>query len=269
MKFFSIITINLNNSKGLLKTIESVVNQTNKNYEFIIIDGKSTDDSIEVIKQFQNKLSYWISESDKGIYHAMNKGISIAQGKYCFFLNSGDYFLDNTLLEQINKFALNESFIYGNLVVGESDQRKGSHKGKAKLSFLDLFLSQVKHQSTFIKRDLFDKYGFYNEELKIVSDWEFFLKTIGLNNESYKYIDIDIAFFDETGISNNSINFAKISEEREVILKTMLNPLILEDYNTFSKYLFLEQSLNNCFSRFFLKLIAKLTKYFFRFLKVK
>ena len=86
----SIITINYNNREGLRKTIESVVNQTYRNFEYIIIDGGSTDGSVEVVKEYADRISYWVSEPDNGIYNAMNKGVLAANGKYIQFLNSGD-----------------------------------------------------------------------------------------------------------------------------------------------------------------------------------
>ncbi|MDR2910496.1 MAG: glycosyltransferase [Bacteroidales bacterium] len=91
----SIITINLNNVAGLQKTIESVVKQTFTDYEYIVIDGGSTDGSADIIKQHANKITYWVSEPDKGIYNAMNKGIRVAKGEYCLFLNSGDWLINS------------------------------------------------------------------------------------------------------------------------------------------------------------------------------
>lgn len=88
----SIITINYNNRDGLQHTIESVINQTSHEFEYIIIDGGSTDGSVDIIKQYTNQIDYWVSEPDRGIYHAMNKGIDIAKGEYCIFMNSGDLF---------------------------------------------------------------------------------------------------------------------------------------------------------------------------------
>ena len=109
----SIITINLNNAAGLRKTIESVVNQTFTDYEYLIIDGGSTDGSVEVIKEFADKITYWVSEPDKGIYNAMNKGILKARGEYLQFLNSGDWLVDNEVLFRV--FSLNhfEDILYG------------------------------------------------------------------------------------------------------------------------------------------------------------
>ena len=97
----SVITINYNNRDGLRKTIESVVNQTCKDFEYVIIDGGSTDGSVDVIKEYADRINYWVSEPDKGIYNAMNKGIDVAQGEYCLFLNSGDYLFDNYVLSEV------------------------------------------------------------------------------------------------------------------------------------------------------------------------
>ena len=110
----SIITINLNNKEGLQKTIESIVNQTFRDYEFIIIDGGSNDGSIDVIELYKENITYWISEPDKGIYNAMNKGISIAKGEYYYFLNTGDRLISNDVLEKIFEDDPHESFICAN-----------------------------------------------------------------------------------------------------------------------------------------------------------
>ena len=97
----SVITINYNNRDGLRKTIESVVNQTCRDFEYIIIDGGSTDGSVDVIKQYADRIDYWVSEPDKGIYHAMNKGIAVAHGEYLNFMNSGDCFYESTVVENV------------------------------------------------------------------------------------------------------------------------------------------------------------------------
>lgn len=101
MKIISIITINYNNKVGLKKTIESVIQQDFNSFEFIVIDGGSTDGSYDVIQEYRNYIDYWVSEPDKGIYNAMNKGITIARGEYCNFMNSGDFFYDKNVLSSI------------------------------------------------------------------------------------------------------------------------------------------------------------------------
>lgn len=267
MNKFSIITINLNNATGLERTINSVLNQTYNNYEFIVIDGASTDRSIDVINDFKDRITYWVSESDNGIYNAMNKGLLKASGEYCFFLNSGDLFADSEVLSKISRLMPTEDILFGNLIVVIKDKVIGKIRGKNVLTFMDLYKSVIKHQSTFIKTELFAEYGLYNENLRIVADWEYFLKLIGLLNKSYKYLDIDIAYFDNDGISNNSEQITK--REREWVLKEYINPLILEDYRYFEKFNFIGPAFEYKWSRFILRIIAKLAKDYNKLIRPK
>src|ERR1035437_6590798 len=187
MPKLSIITVNLNDKNGLEKTIGSLLAQTFNEFEFIIIDGGSTDGSVEVIKKHPEKIKYWISEPDKGIYNAMNKGILKASGDYFFFLNSGDYLADNKVFEKIFNKHPTEDILFGNLYVTINEKIVGKAYGKIKLAFSDVYAHTIKHQAAFIRRELFNKFGLYNEKRKIVADWEFFIKTVGLGNVSYKY----------------------------------------------------------------------------------
>ncbi len=189
----------------------------------------------------------------------MNKGIALAKGDYCFFLNSGDYLVSKTVLESVFSENPTEDIIFGNLLVCLNGETEGIIKGKKTLTFFDLYNSDVvKHQSSFIKRSLFDTVGLYNEELKIVSDWEFFLKTIGLGNVSYRYLDVDIACFDNDGVSNNAVAVA--GNERQICLEKHVPPMILKDYKNFEQYKFLESAMRNKLAFFALRVIAKLAK---------
>src|SRR5574344_2490955 len=109
----SIITINYNNAEGLEKTIKSVINQTFTDYEYIIIDGGSTDGSTDIIKKYRENIDYWVSESDKGIYKAMNKGITYTHGEYLNFMNSGDCFHSSTVLNEVARNFNNTDIIIG------------------------------------------------------------------------------------------------------------------------------------------------------------
>ena len=177
---YSIITINYNNADGLRRTIESVVSQTYTDYEYLIIDGGSSDGSVNAIKDYEDKISYWVSEKDGGIYNAMNKGVKVAHGEYLIFLNSGDFFYDSDVLKNISKELYNEDvlvgkvFIYGtNNIISPPPQRE--------LSMYHLFSGSIPHQGTFIKTTLQKKYPF-DEALRISSDWKFFLQTIIFDN---------------------------------------------------------------------------------------
>jgi len=232
MPKLSIITINKNNDKGLKKTIESVLNQTSKDFEYIVIDGNSTDGSTEVIKQYENRLSYWVSEPDTGIYNAMNKGIKVAKGEYCQFLNSGDWLLNANVIEQVLKDMPECSILYGNMLKQLPNGKMLVNKQIVVESLLTFYKGTLNHSSSYIKRSLYEKYGLYDETLKIVSDWKFFLIAIGLNNESVAYRDIDITCFNMNGISNKDAALDK--SERYKVLNEILPANILADYKIYA-----------------------------------
>ena len=229
----SIITINYNNASGLRKTIESVVNQTSLEFEYIVIDGASTDGSVEIIKEYKGKITFWVSEPDNGIYNAMNKGIKIANGEYCQFLNSGDYIIANNVTEKMLKDISGVSILYGNLLkqLPRGLHRDSGFEGKQP-SMLNFFRSTMNHSSAYIKRSLFKQYGLYDESLRIVSDWKFFLQVIIFGEEEAIYKDLDMVVFDLNGIS--SINKELDKKERKDVLETFLPKNILIDYEKYS-----------------------------------
>ena len=159
MPKLSIITVNLNNAPGLQKTMQSVFAQTFSDYDYIIIDGDSTDSSKEFIEKHADKLSYWVSETDEGIYQAMNKGIAKANGEYLLFLNSGDYFYSDESLSALFKNSNYEDIIYGNLLVNEEDGKQWILDYPAELSFGYFYRHSLPHQSTLIKTNLFKTIG--------------------------------------------------------------------------------------------------------------
>ncbi|MEA4841498.1 MAG: glycosyltransferase family 2 protein [Bacteroidales bacterium] len=267
MKKLSVITINYNNRDGLRKTIESVVNQTSRDFEYIIIDGNSTDGSMDVIKEYADKIDYWVSEPDKGIYNAMNKGILIATGEYCNFMNSGDCFHQNDVLEQVLPYFFVD-IIWGKFLK-VNDLQLGGYPYSNVSMLLFAKGGAICHQATFIKRKLFNG-NLYDENLKIVSDWKFFIDELIFKNCSFKNINIIVADFDNTGIS--STNEKITNNEREMILKEFLPERIYIDYVRFAKadspLLELTPLFNktNGFQKFIYKLVAFLIKnyYFLR-----
>lgn len=230
----SIITINYNNFEGLKKTIESVVNQTSKDFEYLVIDGGSTDGSVEIIKIYSDKIDYWVSEPDNGIYHAMNKGILKAKGQYCQFLNSGDYLIAPDVTAKMLDNLPDCSILYGNKIreVNGQMQVERSFAGR-QVTLFDMYISTFFHAPAYIKKSLFDTYGLYDESLKIVSDWKFYLIAIGLNNEKVVYKDVDLVWFDPNGIS--STNKALDKQERTAVLAQVLPPNIRLDYEEFAR----------------------------------
>lgn len=211
----SVITINYNNAIGLKRTIDSLISQSYREYEYIVIDGGSDDGSKNIILESQNNISDWCSERDAGIYNAMNKGILRATGEYLLFLNSGDYLHDAAVLEEMVAALSGEDIIYGDLLYIENGEKKHVCVYPSVLD-LDYFLEfSLGHPASFIKRSLFQN-SLYSETLKIVSDWEFFLKKIVLEAVSYKHIDRVIADYDMGGISSQSIDLC--NEERELVM---------------------------------------------------
>lgn len=221
----SVITINYNNKEGLEKTIKSVLEQTFNDFEFIIIDGGSSDGSVDIIKKYIRHIDYWVSEKDKGIYNAMNKGIKVSNGEYCIFMNSSDTFYCPTTLQEFYSQNPSEDIVYGNFV----SQNKIINQVE-KITLHNLLTHTIGHQSTFIKRYLLEKNP-YDENLKIVADWKFFFQELVLNNASYKKINTIIADFDVSGISMR--NQLLLKEERDSELKKMLPPIM---YNEIYKF---------------------------------
>jgi glycosyltransferase involved in cell wall biosynthesis len=214
----SIVTINLNNLTGLKKTVQSVLLQNYSRIEYLIIDGGSTDGSVEFIESNENNLSYWCSEKDEGIYDAMNKGIICAKGDYVLFLNSGDYFYDSKSLSYLVNNSNNEGIIYGKMgmYVNESLQSKAY---PCKLSLAYFRYDTIPHQSAIIKRELFDKFGYYKTHFTIVSDWAFFVDCIIKGKVKYKYIDQVISIFDLNGVSSQPSSNQIIRKEINQHLK--------------------------------------------------
>mgnify|MGYP003289215095 CR=1 FL=1 len=223
----SIITINYNNRNGLYRTIESVINQVYQDFEYIVIDGASTDGSIDVIKEYAEYLSYWVSEPDKGIYHAMNKGVEVASGDYCLFLNSGDYLYDKyTLLKVMNKDC-SEEIVIGKLLFLAANKLSNVNEPITMLKFYE---DSIPHPSTFIKRTLFDQFKF-DENYKIVSDWKFFLEVLILNECTYKIIDVIVTCYNSEGISSQNTNLVYM--ERQKVLEEILPVGVRLDYLRF------------------------------------
>ncbi len=228
----SIITVNYNNASGLEKTIKSVLNQTYKDYEFIIIDGASTDGCKEIIESYADKIDYWVSEPDKGIYNAMNKGIAQAKGDYCIFMNSGDIFASDDVLHEIfhNQSYGNIPLIRGNQITDfKTHTERWVNFGNRDVTLYDLYISSYHHQATFIKRDLFIKYGSYNEDYKIVSDWEFSLRVL-LGGEKSTYINVDVVVYEYGGTSSSPENKGVKENERNSILNKLVPKYLLSDY---------------------------------------
>jgi glycosyltransferase involved in cell wall biosynthesis len=263
----SIITINYNNAEGLRKTLASVAAQTYPNIEHIIVDGNSTDGSVDVIREYESTLASslspfasrlkWLSEPDKGIYNAMNKGIEIALGKrvvnddhtsspianspsliadtgYIQILNSGDLLASEDvtykMVCQLNQYDESVGILYGNMIKVNAAGKVVGKSGYTEYSLCQFYRSTLNHDCAYIRKDLFEEYGLYDENLKIVSDWKWYLQAIGLGRVKPKYVDIDVTIFDDGGISETQLD--KRYAERRQVLEELLPPAILWDYDT-------------------------------------
>ena len=258
----SIITINYNNAEGLRKTLASVASQTYANIEHIIVDGASTDGSVDVIKEYENQLHIthstiyllWSSEPDNGIYDAMNRGIQRATGDYIQILNSGDLLAAPDVTERmmaaldktsnIQHSTLENGFspaiFYGNMLKsydGKTIVNRDTCGGKMYTpeSFLYFYKGTLNHDCAYIRRDLFEKYGLYNEQMRICSDWEWYVRAIVLGGEKPIYTNIDVTIFDMNGVSeSHGKNAELIKKERREYLESILPPAVLHDYDQFA-----------------------------------
>lgn len=224
----SVITINYNNRSGLEKTSESVVAQEYPDYEWIVIDGGSTDGSVEVIKSYERYIKYWCSCPDRGIYHAMNKGIAQASGDYCLFLNSGDSFHSPCVL---GEFAAKvrrggSDFVTGAVQI-EGKNKKEIKKAPEQVTGRFIFKESVCHQSTFIKASVLRKNP-YREDFKIVSDWLLMLEELLLHRASYSPMDTVVSNYNLEGISFT--RYWQVAEERREGAKTVLGERLYNDY---------------------------------------
>lgn len=227
----SIITVNLNNREGLRKTIASVVSQTFADFEYLIIDGASTDGSVKVIQQHREKITYWLSEPDHGIYEAMNKGIGRARGEYCLFLNSGDWLVNDNILADVFAQGAEADIISGNVYFYDTakNQIKWYVCSPEKMTAKTIFYGSIPHQATFIRRELFHTIGLYDESLKIASDWLFFRKALLEKGASYSHFDGAVAYFNMEGISCSPKTSSLPRQEQRAVLEEKF-PLFIPDY---------------------------------------
>lgn len=231
----SIITINYNNSSDLEKTIKSVTDQTWKDFEFIIIDGGSTDDSIKIIRQNESSIAFWISERDKGIFNAMNKGILKAIGKYVLMLNAGDRLFNiNTLHEIFGGQNYTDDILYGNAMLESKGKIVGEKIFDKPITFDFFRRTSLSHQACFIKRSLHDNIGLYDENLKFASDWKFFILAFCKFNVITRYLNCYVAECNCDGLTWSPSNFPIMKIETHSVLQEHFPTFIL-DYDNFDR----------------------------------
>lgn len=227
MPKLSVITINYNDSKGLEKTIQSVISQTACDYEFIVIDGGSTDNSIEIIESYCDKITLWLSEKDKGIYDAQNKGILKAIGEYFIFLNSGDCFFDENVVARFCDFEKSNSnkMIYGktNIIDADGSIRILNPPKKLELNFW--YANTLNHQAVFTHQSLFEKYGAFSTEYNFASDFEHLFRLFVKEPAEFVYFNEVICDYDNTGLTSKGEFHKQIIKERYSIIKLYVSKL--------------------------------------------
>lgn len=227
----SIITINFNDRDGLEKTIQSVINQTFQDFEYIVVDGASTDGSVDVIKKYSDRLTLWVSEPDSGIYNAMNKGTQMASGEYCLYLNSGDFLAEDDVLERLFENDFNEDIVSCGLHL-LSEKESWLQLPPQNISLYTFVNGSLPHPSTLIRKTKLDELGGYNEDYRIVSDWIFFLDALVACRCSYKVYDMVLSKFNCYGLSSTSVD-KRDKEMRTYLLQRY--PAIYADYLPFEE----------------------------------
>ena len=260
----SIITINYNNREGLLKTVESVKTQTFVDFEWVVIDGGSIDGSKELIEDNSQYISYHVSEPDKGIYNAMNKGILASHGEYLLFLNSGDFLYDKEVLVRVVSLLKDKDIYVGRInSVGkenasEEEQADFSPEGiLRKLTF-----TWIPHQASFFKRTVFDEYGLYREDKRIASDWWAYYNSLVLGNATIASLPFVISNYDVDGIS--ATQYSSAVEEQNCLLKE--HPQIDVYYRFYRDY---KEIIDALKSNRFVFMLFRLYFYFYRKLSKK
>lgn len=259
----SIITINFNNKVGLEKTIESVLSQTWRDFEWIIIDGGSTDGSREVIEELVKNpvanISYWCSETDSGVYNAMNKGILKASGDYLNFMNSGDCYASSTILKDIFTIDQNCDVFYGYMVRKNIDGELHNKRSmKDNICWNDFYFDTLPHQSSFIRRNLFDKVGLYDESYKMLADWKWFAEAASVFRCNIVFIPKVISIYECGGISETGDWKLERNRMRKEVYGKCLTLHDLEKIHE------LNTIYNHNWSLFLYRVLKKLTKLIYR-----
>lgn len=220
----TIITINRNNAEGLARTMRSVLGQSDRTFEYVVVDGGSTDGSREVVEAHAEELTAWVSERDNGIFNAMNKGVSMAHGDYVLFVNSGDELYDKDVIAKVMPaLAAGDADICSGALLRMERHPKVIPSPK-RPTVLFLVRDSLPHPATFIRRERLLERP-YDEDYRIVSDWAFNLRELLLYGAVYKRLDVTVSRFDLTGVSSLSAE-ARDDERRRYLLSIFPERLV-------------------------------------------
>lgn len=201
----SVITVTFNALPALQRTAMSVTEQDSTDYEYIVVDGASRDGTLDFLEGKDSRLIRWISEPDGGIYEAMNKGVRLAKGDYCIFMNAGDCFINRKVLRRVDKYLDGTDMVLGSqLLVSERGSIVGYYPSFNGFTLNNLLQSSVCHQSCFIRREVLLAHP-YDESLRLVSDWKFFLERFMDGQTSFKTIGEDICSFRTGGATDKNV----------------------------------------------------------------
>lgn len=210
MRKISIITVCFNSEKYIQNTIESVLNQTYPNIEYIIVDGGSTDNTVNIIKSYGDKIKKFISEPDNGIYDAMNKGINLASGKIIGIINSDDFFSSKDIISKINsEFTDDFDAIYGDIAFvhpGNLKKHVRYYSGKNFRNWMLRFGIMPPHASVYIRKKVFDTFGNYKINFKVSADFELLVRFLYVNKIKVKYLNLNMVTMRTGGISTRSLS---------------------------------------------------------------
>lgn len=250
----SIITINYNNCAGLSRTMDSVIRQTCKDFEWILIDGASTDGSVDLIRQNKQHITYWVSEPDKGIYNAMNKGLQQAHGEYCLFLNSGDWLAQDSTIAEVLPILSGDIFVARSLY-HNGQKKAGQSRYLSSETFALSTLARVSlpHQSTFIRTTLLRQAGGYDESYRLLADWAFFMQMAINNSAEFFFSDICTSVYDTSGLSATQKEL--FADERKRVM-AIIPPFFRKDIPL---VLSLQDVLASSFGKFWYKALYRLT----------
>ena len=235
----SIITV-CRNEKLIEETCRSVAAQVFDDFEWLVIDGASTDGTLEVLNRYRGYMSFFISEPDGGIYEAMNKGIREARGEYLLFLNGGDTLADPLVLARLFRFETDNPLLAplkptlkADIVFGEIVSRETGFMpwpimpvGRRRLGLVFFKMHTLPHQATFIRKSLFEKIGPYDTGYKIVGDYEWFMRAVLRRRASYEYVPLVVSIFNFEGVSARPGSVSHL-EHKRAYRKYALNPLIV------------------------------------------
>lgn len=220
----SIITINRNNAAGLRRTLVSIRKQSYDNFEHVIIDGASTDDSLSVMREFGDRLAHAASERDTGIYNAMNKGIAAARGEFLLFLNSGDHLVDADAFQTAATYLGQHDLCYFDIEIRETARKISEFSRILEypdvLRFSHFLAGSLPHPACFIRRSLFERFGGYDESLKICADWKAFVLWVCKHTCTYQHVGRVLSVFYADGVSSDQTSRHLIESERKQVIST-------------------------------------------------